>query len=226
MVSVQMFFFPSSYPQDSFCWGFQNGQMIKIIIPALVSPKETVVGHGKSYLVRQIVTGRVAFTTLTHLLHWAFVILRVPGVNKEKNAVLHIQSVGLERFHTQTLRGVTPQSALAGDISRRVKYLPTGDRSPCQCWEKLELNPVESTVLEVSPAKETIEAHMIFVELVFCLICWGFCFVLSLSPTPAMWQSFKIYIYYLLYNYFILVFLASLNLCSVSAHFPVLLQFS
>lgn len=75
-------------------------QMNKVIIPSLVSPKEMVVGHEKSYLVRQIITRRVAFTTLMHLLHWGFVMHKVPGVDKEKDAVLRIQSMELERFHS------------------------------------------------------------------------------------------------------------------------------
>lgn len=65
-----------------------------------VSPKEAVVGQGKSYLVRKIVTGRVVFTALVHLLHWTFIILKVPGVDKDRDATLQFQSMQLETVHT------------------------------------------------------------------------------------------------------------------------------
>lgn len=88
--------------------------MSKVTIPSLVSPEEMVVGHRKSYLVREIVTGGVVFTTLMHLLHWIFVILIVPGVDKERDAILQIQSMRLERFPTPDMRRVLPQGAPKG----------------------------------------------------------------------------------------------------------------
>jgi len=90
----------------------------EVTIPSSVSPKETVVGHGKSYLVREIVTGWVVFTTLMHLLHRAFVILKVPGVDRERDAILQIQSMQLGRFRTPgtDMRRVIPQGG-TGDFS-------------------------------------------------------------------------------------------------------------
>lgn len=88
-------------------------------VPSLVSPKETVVGHGKSYLIRKIVTGGVVFTTLMHLLHWTFVILVVPEVDKEKDAVMQIQLMQLQRVHTPdtNIRRVIPQGVPTGEFS-------------------------------------------------------------------------------------------------------------
>lgn len=91
----------------------------QVTVPCSVSPKEMVVGHEKSYLVREIVTGRVVFTMLTHLLHGIFVMLRVPGGDRERDAVLQMQLMQLERFHTRdtNMRRVIPQDAPTGDFS-------------------------------------------------------------------------------------------------------------
>lgn len=93
--------------------------MNEVTVPSLVSPKETVVGHGKSYLVREIVTGGVVFTLLMHLFHWTFVILKVPGVDKERDAILQTQSRQLERVQTPDtdMRRVTPQGAPTWNFS-------------------------------------------------------------------------------------------------------------
>lgn len=99
---VQMLSFPPSQPQPSFScevWSVPS-QMSGETSLSSVSPKESVVGQGKSHLVREIVTGWVAFTALVHLLHRTFIILKVPGVDKDRDAILQFQPMQLETVHT------------------------------------------------------------------------------------------------------------------------------
>lgn len=97
-----MLSFPPSQPQPSFSCGVWRvpSQTSEETFPSSVSPKEAVVGQGKSYLVREIVTGGIVFTALMHLLHWAFIVLEVPGVDKDRDAVLQTQPMRLETVPT------------------------------------------------------------------------------------------------------------------------------
>lgn len=125
--------------------------MIKIIIPALVSPKETVVGHGKSYLFRQIVTGRVAFTTLTHLLHWAFVILRVPFIHVEPLLPLH-KGIGNFLFNCDAYQERTQQVRDAGPWSVKIRDQP----SP---WKVIVLSLLKQMTAAAHPNCQFIFPH-------------------------------------------------------------------
>lgn len=49
-------------------------------------------------MVREEVTGRVVLTALVHLLQRTFIILKVPGVDRD--AILQFQPMYLETVHT------------------------------------------------------------------------------------------------------------------------------
>lgn len=114
MVSVQTSFFPSSYPQDSFCWGFSewsddqnNNPSLSISQRNGCRPWEILFGqtdsHREGSFHNAHASAPLGFCNTQST--WS--------EQREKCCSAHSVS-GVGRFHTQMMRGVTPQSALAG----------------------------------------------------------------------------------------------------------------